>query len=92
MKDYVLCFYCQEDAGEKITFPGALNCKRTYDFLKGYKTFAEDLFSHRDNNLLPENTNLDECGQEEEGILDFSIKNSIRWHKSCRMKVDKTRF
>lgn len=93
MKDYGRCVFCQDETGENLIFPGAISSKRSYDQLefRGYKTLVDDLLTYQDNNLLPENIKLDELN-DGKGILDFFIQNAVRWHRSCRMKVDKAKF
>lgn len=86
--NWKLCVLCQQIKQESLQCPA--NSKRT-DLGAGYKSLAENLLLFSDLGMVPFPVILDQLN-DGSGVENTMLNNKASWHKSCKDKVDTTKY
>ena len=84
--DWELCIICQEATTEHTVCPA-----KSADPGIGYKTLAEDMELFQRNGCLPVHIDFSRF-DEGSGPAVTMTDHKARWHKSCRVRLNKAKF
>ena len=87
--DWNLCVICQDiGSTDNLVCPGQSKRK---DVGIGYTSLAKHLIKFNELNLLPKTLQLNRIDKGD-GVETSLISNNAKWHKSCRMQFNNTKF
>ena len=87
--DWNLCVICQDiSSTDNLVCPGQSKRK---DVGIGYTSLAKNLIKFNELNLLPKTLQLNRIDKGE-GVETALISNNAKWHKSCRLQFNNTKF
>ena len=87
--DWNLCVICQDiSSTDNLVCPGQSKRK---DVGIGYTSLAKNLIKFNELNLLPKTLQFNRINKGE-GVETALISNNAKWHKSCRLQFNNTKF